>query len=218
MQRPFLSIHSRVGDAGRQRAIDERSMAFHNIRKLPPPATPNAALSGFLMGFLGAVTAFVALLLAGRPVVEGVLVANGVLSLVLLKTIILTRREARNAEPTAVDDRQPEIVDIWRTYPGGDEGGNPLRIALIAPDGAQTRKIATDLAELGPQVHHSSDRAAMLDSITARPEKWGAVLLDLDAVPDRAAGRDDLRDFRAACPDVQVLLLSGGSRHGDGSP
>lgn len=218
MQSPFLPIDSRVGDVGRQRALDDRSTAFHNTRKLPAPATPNVALAGILLGFLGAITAFVALFLAGRPVVEGVLVANGVLSLVLLRTIILNRREARNAQSAASDDRQPEIVDIWRTYPGGKEARNPVRIGLIAPDGAQTRKIATDLAELGPQVHHSTDRAAMLDSITARPEKWGAVLLDLDAVPDRAAGRDDLRDFRAACPDVQVMLLSGGLLRSEGPP
>src|SRR6056297_886510 len=56
-------------------AVIDSFEADHEMRRLAQPAKPNAALAGLVLSVLVAVVAFVALVVTGRPVLEGVLVA-----------------------------------------------------------------------------------------------------------------------------------------------
>lgn len=104
---------------------------------------------------------------------------------------------------------QPRTMDIWRVYPSDGVARSTSRIALVAPDLAQSRHLATELVGLDREVHHCTDRDAMLDSVQARPEEWNLLIFDLDTAPDPEAGVDDLMDFRMVCPEMPVLLLTG---------
>ncbi|WP_117294349.1 hypothetical protein [Rhodobacteraceae bacterium W635] len=164
------------------------------------------------------VIALVALLVAGRPIVEALLVAYGVQLVVFCVFIVMGRARAKEPVRAAPADAAPqrrEAADIWRTYPSSVEAESPVRIALIAPDIGQSRRMATDLSQLGVEVHHGTDPDAMLETVQARPQDWGAVMVDLDRGAGLDVDVDDVLHFRAACPDIPVLILSNASLHAD---
>ncbi|GGD40297.1 hypothetical protein [Sinisalibacter lacisalsi] len=211
MQKAFVS---------KSRALRERDpQAMANPDRVPP-RQPNIAFAALLSGYPVALIAIVALVVAGRPLPEVLLIAVGLQILVFCGVLALgTLRATSPGLPprTTGDtpDTPPETADIWRVYPGRGEGDAASRIALISPDMEQSRSIATDLAGLGREVHHTTDRDSMFASVQARPDDWGLVIFDFDAAPDLETGVDDLLDFRSACPDMPVLLLSGGSLRSD---
>ncbi|WP_093120444.1 response regulator [Salinihabitans flavidus] len=156
-----------------------------------------------------------ALLMAGRPLPETLLIAFclQMLSFGVVLVMGLLRTNGRDfTQPvaTVVDFAPHETADIWRSYQSCGEAEESLRIALISPDMVQSGDIASNLAELGREVHHSTDREAMLESVQMQPDKWGLVIFDLESTSD--AGIEDLVDFRAACPGIPVLLLSSAAR------
>jgi len=193
---------------------DETETAFaFNPRKLPPPRQPNIAFASILLSYPVVIIAVLGLLLAGHPLFETLLIALGLqivtfciallLGLLLVKPAELPQDGA--GTPGAMTSETPAT---WRTYPCSDAAENAPRVALISPDTVENRKIATDLAERGREVHHSTDHDAMLQSVQARPGDWAMVIYDPGTAPDPATGAHDLRDFRAYCPDTPVLVLS----------
>ncbi|TQE96686.1 MAG: hypothetical protein FKY71_16515 [Spiribacter salinus] len=66
-----------------------------------------------------------------------------------------------------------------------------FRAGLIAPNSGQSSSIADTLAELGVEVHHSTDVEALLASVKARPEAWDLVLFDLEAATELEMAVDD---------------------------
>jgi len=176
-----------------------------------------------VLGFPAALIAFIALAVAGRSLLETLLIAFGLQILVFSVVLVTSLVRAKSPDlprATATDTRDlpRETADIWRVYPSCNEPEPACRIALISPDKEQSRHIATNLAGLGREVHHSTDRDAMLESVQARPEDWGLVIFDLDTAPNLETGVDDLLDFRTACPEIPVLLLSDASQRNDLSP
>lgn len=223
MQTHFLSESPELNAADPGITAIDKSASAHDARRLAPPGKPNFAIAGILLGCPVMIIAFVTLLSAGRPILETVLIAYGLQFLVFCVVVLLGLTVAKAPEragPASNDSvyRSPAAADIWRTYPSSVRSANPVRIALIAPDMTQSRMIATDLAQLGVEVHHSTDRDAMLESVHARPQDWGAVMVDLDAGSELDACRTDVSDFRDACPDIPVLLMSGTVFHADPSP
>lgn len=223
MQMRFLSKSSKIHTTAPQLAAFENPNMAHDARRLSPPGKPNIALVGILIGCPVMVIAFIALLSAGHPFLEALLVAYTLQVLAFCVVVVVGLAGAKNPEhgmPTPNDTDYPprEAADIWRTYPSSVEAERSVRIALIAADIKQSRMIATDLARLGVDVHHSTDRDALLETVQARPQDWGAVIFDLDSGPDVDAGVDEVLDFRSVCPDIPVLLLSDAALHTDLSP
>lgn len=184
---------------------------------------PGIAFAGILLGYPVAMIAMIGLLFAGRPLLETALVGFGlqILAFAVVLAVVLLRPQTGDlSSPAAADIRiaPRKPVDTWRVYPGSGQRDGEFRTALISPDGRESRDIAVNLAGLGREVHHSTDRDALLGTVQARPEKWNLVVFDLDSAPDLDAGIEDLLDFRTVCPDLPVLLLSGGTLRNDFSP
>lgn len=220
MQTRFLSKRSKGSTTRLQLPIFDKPSVSHSARRLPPPGKPNIALAGILLGIPVMIVGFIALVSVGYPVFEALLIAYSLQVLVFGVVIVLGFTGAKTPEggtPVSADfgDRQGETVDTWRTYPSRIETESPVRIAMIAPNTKHSRMIATDLARLGMEVHHSTDQNALLETVEAGPSDWGAVMVDLDSGSDVEAGVDEVLDFRAVCPDVPVLFLSGAALHRD---
>lgn len=186
----------------------------------PRPNRPNAAvlglaLNGPLLGVTGA-----AMLLSDRPSPETLQIGLG-LQIFLIGVLFLmglTRAPAPDlAAPAATGPVHApvEATETWHTCAGPCETGDALRIALIATNTPKTRTIKTALAGPDREIHHCSDGDAMFETVQLRPEGWGLVILDLDTAPGPKAVMHDLADFRAVCPDVPVVLLTGSTLHTD---
>lgn len=220
MQMRFLSKSSKGPTTPfHPQASDEPTIA-HSARRLSPPGKPNIALAGILLGVPVMIVAFIALLSAGYPILEALLVAYSLQVVVFCVVIVMGLTGAKASEggiPTPTDAfyRPREAVDTWRAYPSSVETENPVRIALVAPNTKHSRMIATDLARMGMEVHHSTDQNALLETVEAGPSDWGAVMFDLDSRSDVEAGVDEVLDFRAVCPEVPVQFLSGAALHRD---
>ncbi|WP_296763269.1 hypothetical protein [Sediminimonas sp.] len=211
MQMPFLSKSTALSEG------DPQAMA--NLDKVAHGQL-GIALAGIFLGYPVAIITVVLLLIAGRPLPETLLIAFSLQILAFGVVPIVDLFRARNPDLPPPSDSDagftpPETPDIWRFYPSHGEAGASLRIALISPDLGQTRDIAISLAELGREVHHSTDRDAMLASVQTSPEDWGLVIYDFDSAPDLETGVDDLMDFREGCPALPVLLLSGSAQRND---
>lgn len=113
--------------------------------------------------------------------------------------------EARNNSLQSDTDTAP----IWRSYSSNKVHSNVPRVALIARDTLQSRRMATDLSSHGYDLHHTTDVDAMLEAIRARPFDWDFAILDLDLFEDLDDAIDELTLFRRDCRDIPILLLSG---------
>lgn len=213
MELSVRSKNSASGDAASHSAAMEDCDFVGYGHDFSAPGKPNLALAGILLGCPVAVTAFIVLLVAGRPVLEALLIGYGLQALVFLAVVAVGLVGARHPERATPknNERDHKVLatdDIWRFYPSNSSADAPPRIALIAPDSENSRKSATQLADLGREVHLCSDRETMLEAVQAQPAKWDAVICDLGLAHDIAFGVDDLLDFRATCPDVPVIILS----------
>lgn len=218
MQMPVPSQNLTLADSDLHGVVGTPPPAV-NARSLPPADQPNMALAGILLSIPIAVIATVALLLAGRPLFETLMVAFGVQIVAFCATLVLGLSRLPNPDPVRTihtdTGSRSTSVDVWRAYSGGGNARNPFRVALISADMAQSHSIATNLVELGLDVHHSTNRESMLEAVQARPDQWGLVIFDLDSAPDLETGRQDLKEFRADCPEMPILFLSGTARRND---
>ena len=107
-------------------------------------------------------------------------------------------------------DGNPVVSDIqiWRSYSHPDSNGHTPRIALIADNSVQTRQIATDLAQQGYDVHHTTVIDAMFETVQTHPDDWDFMIFDLDLFDELEANVDELISFREDCSTLPVLLLS----------
>ncbi len=183
------------------------------------PQRPGMAGAGLLMGTVVSSAAIIALVVVGQPLLGAVLIAFVLQCLTFYALHV--RRSARTTPSelpqsnlTQNDPTPSEAPEIWRTFPSCCDVQKAFRIGLISNDLQQSRKIATNLTGLGPEVHHCTDPEAMFDSIQACPQGWGLVIFDLDAASDRKTALADLQDFREECPELPVLILSGAARQG----
>lgn len=187
------------------------------------PTRPNVALAGVLLSCPVVIIAMIGFLVAGHSLFQSLLFA---LSLQMLTFILVlgigyfrvdnppgAQPVARGNEPTT-----PDLPDRWRSYRNSVVTAASQRVAVMSCDMAQGHSLATDFADLGREVHHCTDREAIFDSVSARPGDWSLVICDLDTAPDRQAMMDDLADFREVCPEMPVLLFSGGALREDLSP
>lgn len=110
---------------------------------------------------------------------------------------------------------QPLAGHNWWVYHRQTQVSVGFRTGFFAADSVSSRSIANDLARLGHEVHHATDRYAVLDSILDRPELWDLLVFDLDAAPNLETGIDDLLDFRKSCPKVPVLVVSSAALRND---
>lgn len=218
MQTPAPARTSNVHTAAQETTAAAKPNFANDARRLSPPARPNVAFAGILLGIPAMVIALVALLVAGRPIVEALLVAYGLQLVVFCVVIVMGRARAKGsacAAPTDTGYPGRHTADIWRIYPSSGKVESPVRIALIAPDIKQSRMMATDLSQLGVEIHHGTDSDTMLETVRARPQDWGAVMVDLDPGPGLDVDVDDVVHFRAVCPDIPVLILSNAALHSD---
>lgn len=118
----------------------------------------------------------------------------------------------KNPEHTTIPD-----LHIWRSYSHDVGDADSLRIAVIAEDSVQTRQIATDLAQLGYDLHHTTDVDAMLDTVLTRPVDWEFMIFDLDLFDDLKRNVEELVMFREDCPRIPILLLSGSTSRDESS-
>jgi len=107
-----------------------------------------------------------------------------------------------------IRDTPMEDLQVWRSYSYSREEDDALRIALIARNTVQTRRIATDLAQQGYDIHHTTDIDAMFETVQTHPVDWDFIIFDLDLFDDLDACVDELMAFRLDCADIPVLLLS----------
>jgi hypothetical protein len=176
-------------------------------------------LDGPFLGIAG-----VALLLADRPVPESLPIGFGLQIVVvgLLFLTGLTRAQseeiAASAAATGPVHAPVEATDIWQISTSPGPAGDALRIALVAPNTPKSRKIKARLAGPGREIHHCSDGDAMFETVQVRPADWALVILDPDTAPAPEAALHDLAEFRAVCPQVPVVLLTGATLHTDLSP
>jgi len=212
MQLPFIS---------KSRSVRDRNVS-HDRAVLDLSAThrPGMASAGVLLGIVVSSAAIIALVVAGQQLLGAVLIAFVLQCLTFYALHVRrisrsTPPELVRSNPTDNDGTPPRNRRSLADYPSCCDVEKPLRIALISPDMVQSRRIAANLTGLGPEVHHCTDREAMLDSVQARPQDWGLVIFDLDAAPDRKTGLDDLQDFREECPQLPVLILSGAAQQDD---
>lgn len=190
--------------------------------RLPPASESDIAFVGILLSIPVMLIAVVALIVVGWPLLTTLLMAFGLQILtfcvVLVAGLLRAKDYAMPQSATADNSTAPERAHIWRVFPSRGKAESSLRIALVSHDTEHSRDIATDLAELHHEVHHSTDRYALLESVQARPEEWHLVIFDLDLVPDLGTGMDDLLDFRMVCSEMPVLLLSSAVLRHDFSP
>lgn len=203
-------------------ALDESASQSIADSGVAEPKQPGLAFAAILLGYPVVVVAVVGLLMASRPLLETVLIVFGLQVLAFAAVLVIGLPRSKSAALPATTESKivlpaTDVADIWRTYPASGQGETSLRIALISRDMAQSRNIATNLAGLGQEVHHSTDSDAMLETVQAQPTRWGMVIFDLDSSPDLETGVDDLMEFRGICPKVPVLLLSGDALRNDHS-
>lgn len=184
------------------------------------PARPSISFSNIQLGYLIANIAAIGLVIPGLLLTKIFLVVLGLLLTAssVMSGIGLIRVKAPEKsirKPCGIELPLPEPADIWRTYPCLGETEVSLRIALISRNMGQSGNIGTSLAGSGHEVHHSTDCDAMLESVRARAQDWALVIFDLDSMPNLESGLDDLLEFRGACPDVQVLLLTSDAQQND---
>ena len=70
----------------------------------------------------------------------------------------------------------------------------------------QSRQIATDLAAQGYDIHHTTNKDAMFETILMRPDAWCFLIFDLDLMDGLEADLDDLMSFRQNCSTIPILL------------
>lgn len=100
-------------------------------------------------------------------------------------------------------------LKIWRSYSRDGADADAPRVALIAEDSVQTRQIATDLAQQGYDIHHTTDVDAMFETVQTHPDDWEFMIFDIDVIDDLESTVDDLMNFREDCASIPILLLSG---------
>lgn len=215
MQLPFIS---------KSRAVSHQFAPESGaILDMSAPQRPGIAGAGLLLGIVVSSAAIVALVVVGQPLLGAVLIAF-VLQCLTFYALHVSRSartappELPQSTPTENDATPFEAPEIWRTFPSCCDAHTAFRIALISADLQQSRKIATNLTGLGPEVHHCTNPEAMFDSVQASPQDWGLVIFDLDAASDRKTALADLQDFREECPALPVLILSGAAQQGASTP
>lgn len=135
--------------------------------------------------------------------------------LALFLVVMMSRLHRREQDQHGrISSEKPDKIEmpdqkVWRSYShdGGDV--NAPRIALIAENSVQARQIATDLAQQGYDLHHTTDVDAMLETVQTRPVDWDFMIFDLDLFDDLESHVDDLMMFREDCANIPILLLSG---------
>lgn len=182
------------------------------------PGSPSLGLAGVLVSLPAAIITFVALVIAGVPFLQAMLITVGVQVLVIVLVVAFGYWRLSSSERArvvgAVSDRETsghvssEASGTWRVYSRDGDGDDVFRAGLIAPNSGQSSSIADTLAELGVEIHHSTDVEALLASVKARPEAWDLVLFDLEAAPELEMAVDDLLDFRKDVPDMPVLVMT----------
>lgn len=114
LQRTSPSRDAKGHDLRSNGAVIDSFEADHEMRRLPQPANPNDAFAGLVLSVL------VALVVAGRLVLEGVLVAHVLQVLMFIGIIVASCLTMKDTAPTrpAPDSqyRPPDAANIWRTY------------------------------------------------------------------------------------------------------
>lgn len=179
------------------------------------PHQPNIALAGVIISSTAMIIVIAILFSIGRPLFQTLVFAYCIqwfiFSLVLIKQG--GHAKSKNVENQIAKEEKPissDVFDHWRVYPKSDEKLISQRAAIISVDLDQGHALAVNLASLGWESHHCTDSDAIFGCVSARPGDWDLVICDLDAARDPQEMIYDLADFRADCPDVPVLLLSGG--------
>ena len=165
------------------------------------------ALCVFLMFILGFIFMEI---LSMTSVVLVLLIALMIFWLVALQANETFQEHPNHSVKALTQDQSTQdksADEMWRSY-DFRAVKHYHRIALTASDNAEGRAIASDLAELGHEVHHCNLPGAVLDTVTARPEFWDFVIVDMDLATEVEDAVDDLLTFRQSCPTICVLLLS----------
>lgn len=204
----------------REEESDSVPSVAPNLRNLPQIGQSDSVVDALPTSIFVAAVAAMILLIGGVSLIQASLISFGFLILTFSILQAIDRRPGKSAHRTQADvaysdEVQSEQANLWYVYSSCDEVLKPDRIALISTDTEQSRIVGSDLAEHGFEVHHSTDREAMLDCVQCQPEKWKMVIFDLDAAPDLETAIDELMDFRAVCSEIPVLLLSGGSQRNE---
>lgn len=200
---------------------EERSSA-------PATSTPSSlalGLAGLLASVPAGILALIGLAIAGVPFVQTLLITVGAQILIIVFVgafgywrLSTNERASGFAEACGHGSpvhRSRQKPDTWRVHSHDDGVDDVFRVGLIAPNTAQGRSIAATLAELGGEVHHSTDPLALLESVKAQPECWSLVLFDLEAAPDLGTAVDDLIDFRNEVPGMPVMIMTHGVARSD---
>lgn len=113
MQMRFPRKSSKVHATAPQTATIEYPTGDLNASSLSAPERPNLALAGILIGCPVMISGFVALLFAGRPILEALLVACGLQILAFCAVIVVGLASAKLPERTEPMSRLAETSDIW---------------------------------------------------------------------------------------------------------
>ncbi|MCC5993791.1 MAG: hypothetical protein JJT99_14855 [Rhodobacteraceae bacterium] len=111
------------------------------------------------------------------------------------------------------DNPQDQIApNWWQRVAHGNSGRHAVRAIYVA-DATQeeAERLALTLTGQGLDVDICNDLDVVLASITEAPQRWSALIVDLDLAERRSSLQaviDDLCGFRQAVPDVPVVLLS----------
>jgi len=81
---------------------------------------------------------------------------------------------------------------------------------LVVDDQPEVRDLLEDLLKRrGHQVETAAYAEAALDLVTARPDEYALVILDLDFGEGRVDGLEALQRLKVLAPDLPVVMLSG---------
>ncbi|MGJ8603718.1 MAG: hypothetical protein ACSHXH_06280 [Marivita sp.] len=122
----------------------------------------------------------------------------------------IATRQLTPRKDRTTPELKTEIRNVWFSYVDQPNTDTSLQIACAAPNTAHTRRICTELADLGHELHHNTQTEAIFDSVINRSDAWNFVIVDLDLFEEAETAVDDLFAFRATCPGIPVLLISSG--------
>ncbi|ROU02547.1 hypothetical protein [Histidinibacterium lentulum] len=203
-----LWFRKRPQDLSEKRSSpDRRIRAGQNGR-------PGLAIAAALLCGPIALISVPAFWLAGVTVLQALLLTF-LLQLAVFVAVVgigCWRSSGRHAESPWDPDRETRVapdLDIWHSYSALENHGHCQRVALIGQACVQNRQIATDLAQLGYDIHHTTAVDDIFEIIRMHPTEWNFLIVDLDLFDTLEGGVDELMSFRKECAAIPVLLLSG---------
>lgn len=149
----------------------------------------------------------------GTSVPKYFLIGYGLHTLIFCVILMMSSMEVRSDHRSSltaanVDNQPSKTADTWRIHKNVNYVQETFRVALISCDNVESSNIATNLTEVGCEIHHCNSSDAMLETVLAGPDFWDLVIFDLDTISVLEVSFDEFTEFRMNLPGLPLLVLS----------